>query len=117
MSCLKLVRQKYKKYDLQNEKNVILQIKFKHKDTLDMKKILGLDLGTNSIGWAVVNAETVTRNDETTYLKPVEISSAGSRIIPMDEGVLGDFDKGLVSVAAAVSTNAISYVENDFCAC
>lgn len=59
-----------------------------------MKKILGLDLGTNSIGWAVVNAETVTRNDETTYLKPVEISSAGSRIIPMDEGVLGDFDKG-----------------------
>lgn len=59
-----------------------------------MKKILGLDLGTNSIGWAVVNAETVTRNDETTYLKPVEISSVGSRIIPMDEGVLGDFDKG-----------------------
>ena len=94
MSCLKLVRQKYKKYDLQNEKNVILQIKFKHKDILNMKKILGLDLGTNSIGWAVVNAETVTRNDETTYLKPVEISSAGSRIIPMDEGVLGDFDKG-----------------------
>lgn len=32
-----------------------MQIKFKHKDTLDMKKILGLDLGTNSIGWAVVN--------------------------------------------------------------
>lgn len=71
-----------------------MQIKFKHKDILNMKKILGLDLGTNSIGWAVVNAETVTRNDETTYLKPVEISSAGCRIIPMDEGVLGDFDKG-----------------------
>lgn len=59
-----------------------------------MKKILGLDLGTNSIGWAVVNAETETRNDETTYLKPVGISAAGSRIIPMDEGVLGDFDRG-----------------------
>lgn len=59
-----------------------------------MKKILGLDLGTNSIGWAVVNAEEVNRENETSFLKPVNISSAGSRIIPMDEGVLGDFDKG-----------------------
>ena len=59
-----------------------------------MKKILGLDLGTNSIGWAVVNATTETRNDETTYLKPVGISAAGSRIIPMSADILGDFDKG-----------------------
>lgn len=59
-----------------------------------MKKILGLDLGTNSIGWAVVNAETETRNDDTTYLKPVGISAAGSRIIPMSADILGDFDKG-----------------------
>ena len=59
-----------------------------------MKKILGLDLGTNSIGWAVVNADEMTRENETTYLQPVGISSAGSRIIPMDEGVLGDFDRG-----------------------
>lgn len=59
-----------------------------------MKKILGLDLGTNSIGWAVVNAEEVTRENETSYLKPTSIGAAGSRIIPMDEGVLGDFDKG-----------------------
>ena len=59
-----------------------------------MKKILGLDLGTNSIGWAVVNAEETSRENETTYLKPTGISAAGSRIIPMDEGVLGDFDRG-----------------------
>ena len=59
-----------------------------------MKRILGLDLGTNSIGWAVVNAEQVDREDETTYLKPVSISSAGSRIIPMSADILGDFDKG-----------------------
>lgn len=59
-----------------------------------MKKILGLDLGTNSIGWAVVNAEEVSRDNETTYLKPIGISAAGSRIIPMDEGALGDFDMG-----------------------
>lgn len=59
-----------------------------------MKKILGLDLGTNSIGWAVVNANEETRNDATTYLKPVEISAIGSRIIPMSADILGDFDKG-----------------------
>ncbi len=59
-----------------------------------MKKILGLDLGTNSIGWAVVNAEVVNRENETSYLKPLNISSAGSRIIPMSADILGEFDKG-----------------------
>ena len=66
-----------------------------------MKKILGLDLGTNSIGWAVVNAETETRkvenefrNGETTYLKPIGISAAGSRIIPMSADIMGEFEKG-----------------------
>jgi CRISPR-associated endonuclease Csn1 len=59
-----------------------------------MKKILGLDLGTNSIGWAVVNADEIVRPNESSYLQPNGISSAGSRIIPMDEGVLGDFDRG-----------------------
>ncbi len=55
-----------------------------------MKKILGLDLGTNSIGWAVVNEIT---NDEG-FSKLVGIETAGSRIIPMDAALLGDFDKG-----------------------
>jgi CRISPR-associated endonuclease Csn1 len=59
-----------------------------------MKKILGLDLGTNSIGWAVVNADEVSRDNETTYLKPIGISSAGSRIIPMSADILGEFEKG-----------------------
>ena len=59
-----------------------------------MKKILGLDLGTNSIGWAVINADEITRENGASYLKPHSISSAGSRIIPMDEGILGDFDRG-----------------------
>ena len=35
-----------------------------------MKKILGLDLGTNSIGWAVVNADEKTRDDGSRFLKP-----------------------------------------------
>jgi CRISPR-associated endonuclease Csn1 len=55
-----------------------------------MKKILGLDLGTNSIGWAVVNEIT---NDEG-FSKLVGIEATGSRIIPMDATLLGDFDKG-----------------------
>ena len=55
-----------------------------------MKRILGLDLGTNSIGWAVVIAEV---NDEGN-LQLVKIDAAGSRIIPMDAATLGDFDRG-----------------------
>lgn len=52
-----------------------------------MKHILGLDLGTNSIGWAVVKT-----NEEGNKLKGFDIT--GSRIIPMDASILGDFAKG-----------------------
>lgn len=52
-----------------------------------MKNVLGLDLGTNSIGWSIVKS-----NDE--FNKFSEILAAGSRIIPMDAATLGDFDKG-----------------------
>lgn len=55
-----------------------------------MKKVLGLDLGTNSIGWAVVNANQTEDNG----LEMRNIEAAGSRIIPMDAAVLGDFDMG-----------------------
>lgn len=51
-----------------------------------MKNILGLDLGTNSIGWAVIST-----NKEN---KPQGIKAAGSRIIPMSQDILGNFDKG-----------------------
>lgn len=54
-----------------------------------MRKILGLDLGTNSIGWAVVNEDNI---DGKKFLKGIDC--AGSRIIPMDAKTLGDFDKG-----------------------
>lgn len=47
-----------------------------------MAKIVGLDLGSNSIGWAVIDNEKHS------------IEAAGSRIIPMDAGRLGDFEKG-----------------------
>ncbi|MDL2313014.1 type II CRISPR RNA-guided endonuclease Cas9 [Bacteroidales bacterium OttesenSCG-928-B11] len=51
-----------------------------------MKKILGLDLGTNSIGWAVIST------DENGNL--CKIDGMGSRIIPMSQDILGNFDKG-----------------------
>lgn len=56
-----------------------------------MKHILGLDLGTNSIGWAVINATT---NENTHKEQLIGINAAGSRIIPMDAAQLGDFNKG-----------------------
>ncbi len=51
-----------------------------------MKKILGLDLGTNSIGWALIEQNTEAFNGK--------IIGAGVRIIPMDQSQLGDFEKG-----------------------
>ena len=59
-----------------------------------MKKILGLDLGTNSIGWAVVNeAET---KDETSSIVKV-----GVRVNPLTTDELGNFEKG-----KSITTNA-----------
>jgi len=51
-----------------------------------MKKILGLDLGTNSIGWALI--------EEDFENKQGKILGMGSRIIPMSQDILGDFGKG-----------------------
>lgn len=54
---------------------------------MDNKKtILGLDLGSNSIGWALVQ-----QNFE---LQQGKIIGLGSRIIPMSQDILGEFDKG-----------------------
>lgn len=55
-----------------------------------MKRILGLDLGTNSIGWAVILADI----NEDGNLELYRIEASGSRIIPMDAAILGDFDRG-----------------------
>ncbi|MGL5957682.1 MAG: type II CRISPR RNA-guided endonuclease Cas9, partial [Phocaeicola sp.] len=51
-----------------------------------MNKILGLDLGTNSIGWAIVNRNSNNQIEG--------IESLGSRIIPMDAAILGEFERG-----------------------
>ncbi len=65
-----------------------------------MRKILGLDLGTNSIGWSVVKAES--NKDGKEVLCGIE--AAGSRIIPMDASVLADFDKGVSKSQTAERT-------------
>ena len=51
-----------------------------------MKKILGLDLGTNSIGWALVEIEDNG--------KPIRIIAMGSRIIPLNADERDQFQKG-----------------------
>ncbi|QNM86771.1 CRISPR-associated protein Csn1 [Polaribacter pectinis] len=51
-----------------------------------MKKILGLDLGTNSIGWALTTQDFQNKKGE--------INGLGSRIIPMSQDILGKFDSG-----------------------
>ena len=54
------------------------------------KTILGLDLGSNSIGWAVVKAEVSESGEE----RLTGIEAAGSRILPMDAKLLSKFEKG-----------------------
>lgn len=51
-----------------------------------MKTILGLDLGTNSIGWALVEQDFEKKQGL--------ILGMGSRIIPMDAGIIGKFAEG-----------------------
>lgn len=59
-----------------------------------MKRILGLDLGTNSIGWALVEIDHENGI--------VKILGLGSRILPMNAGEINDFESnGKIRSAAA----------------
>ncbi len=51
-----------------------------------MKKILGLDLGTNSIGWALIKQDFENKQGQ--------ILGMGSRIIPMGQDIKDEFGKG-----------------------
>ena len=59
-----------------------------------MKKILGLDLGTNSIGWAVVN-EAETTNEQSSIIR------LGVRVNPLTTDEINNFEKG-----KSITTNA-----------
>lgn len=62
-----------------------------------MKRILGLDLGTNSIGWALIEIDHENGT--------VRILGLGSRILPMDAGEIGDFENsGKIKSSAAQRT-------------
>ncbi len=62
-----------------------------------MKKILGLDLGTNSIGWALIE---INHKE-----KIVRIIGLGSRIIPMNAGEISDFEQnGVIKSLASQRT-------------
>lgn len=58
-----------------------------------MKKILGLDLGTNSIGWALIEIDHEKQS--------LTIQGLGSRILPMDAGEIAKFDNGAKIISAA----------------
>ncbi|MDI1233971.1 MAG: HNH endonuclease domain-containing protein [bacterium] len=57
------------------------------------KTILGLDLGTNSIGWALVE---IDNNNKT-----VKIVGLGSRILTMDAAEIANFESGSKTESAA----------------
>lgn len=62
-----------------------------------MKKILGLDIGTNSIGWAFIETN-VYDNPEILDGKIIQL---GSRIIPMDADAMKKFETGAPESKAA----------------
>lgn len=51
-----------------------------------MKTVLGLDLGANSIGWALIKIDEAN--------KPIRIIAMGSRIIPLSSDDRDEFQKG-----------------------
>lgn len=55
-----------------------------------VKKIVGLDLGSNSIGWSVIEASTNVDKGDTIR----NIVAAGSRIVPIDTSFIKEFEEG-----------------------
>jgi len=61
--------------------------------TKKSKLVFGFDVGTNSVGWAAIKSNFENHQGE--------ILGLGSRIIPMDQKEIGDFNKGILESAAA----------------
>ncbi len=62
-----------------------------------IKKVLGLDLGTNSIGWALIQQDFENQQGK--------ILGMGSRIIPMTQDIKDEFGKGNSISQTADRTN------------
>lgn len=87
MICFKIVLQNYElffsKQVISVEKYIFLEKMYFESNI--MKKILGLDLGTNSIGWALIEADFESKQGK--------ILGMGSRTIPMGQE-LSKFEQG-----------------------
>jgi CRISPR-associated endonuclease Csn1 len=59
-----------------------------------MKKILGLDLGSSSIGWAVVEERSKEVIAEADFSETDKIVAIGSRIVPLTTDESTQFSKG-----------------------
>ena len=70
-----------------------------------MKKILGLDLGTNSIGWAVVN-EAESADEQSSIVK------LGVRVNPLTVDEQTNFEKGKPKKMTAVQ-NPDFYLDDE----
>jgi CRISPR subtype II RNA-guided endonuclease Cas9/Csn1 len=85
--CFKIVLQNYElffsKQVISVEKYIFLEKMYFESNI--MKKILGLDLGTNSIGWALIEADFESKQGK--------ILGMGSRTIPMGQE-LSKFEQG-----------------------
>lgn len=65
--------------------------------TKNTRNIIGLDLGTNSIGWSWIQqliSPTPTQPSEYLFDGTPIIRMSGSRIIPMPGDVTGSFERG-----------------------
>ena len=59
-----------------------------------MKRVLGLDLGSTSIGWAIIEENSVEVTDAMYDGKSDKIVAIGSRIIPLTTDESTQFSKG-----------------------
>lgn len=59
-----------------------------------MKRILGLDLGSSSIGWAIIDEYSTEVISETQVSQKDKIVALGSRIIPLSTNESTQFSKG-----------------------
>lgn len=59
-----------------------------------MKRVLGLDLGSSSIGWAIIEEHNQEILNENTIPAKDKIIAIGSRIIPLSTDESTQFSKG-----------------------
>ncbi len=69
-----------------------------------MKRILGLDLGSGSIGWAIVDENSQEVIDEGNHPLEDRIVAIGSRVIPLSTGQGGESDQ--FAKGQAITKNA-----------